>query len=449
MPTNDFLPFGGAVGANVMTQSDYAALATRLSGFASGTASSAQLNKTWRQASLIASMLAQFIVDQSGQNAVDDGTTATLEANLLIAIRAAGRQATILADTGAVNAYTAVNVPALAALPATGYSQRVNIATLNTGASTYAPDGLTAKPIYGLGLQPLQGGELPVGVVVLMYLVQAGVNGGNGAWIIIESLGGAQQIAAATKSQHAMQLGQASGVVGQARNVRMYVQAASASGTLTADEVIVESALGGLRYCVAAVNKAINLATTGAGGMDTGTAPVSGFVALYLIFNPTTQVSALLATNANSLVGQVYGGANMPAGYTASALVAVLPTSASSLFKPFFLRDRKVSLASTTAISTPTTAPSPVALSVSTIAPPNAISIGGGIGMNCSVSSQLSVAIFSDAVNGLGQQGVSVTTTAASGSYEVDVTVAQFIYYTAASTAGTPLFIITIGFYRF
>lgn len=208
MPTNDFLPFGNAVGANVMAQSDYLALAARSNGFSSGTANSMQLNKTWRQASIMASMLAQFIVDQSGQNAVDDGTTATLEANLLTAIRAAGRQATILTDTGSANVYAAANTPALTALPATGYSQRVNIAHANTGASTYAPDGLAAKPIYGLGLQPLQGGELPVGVAVLLYLVQAGVNGGNGAWIIIESLGGASQVAPATQSQHAIQLGQ-------------------------------------------------------------------------------------------------------------------------------------------------------------------------------------------------------------------------------------------------
>lgn len=156
----------------------------------------------------MAAMLAQFIVDQSGQSAVDDGTTATLEANLLTAIRAVGRQATILTDTGTANTYVAANTPALTALPATGYSQRVNIANANTGASTYAPDGLAAKPIYGLALQPLQGGELPAGIAVMMYLVQAGVNGGNGAWILIESLGGASQITSATKSQHAVNAGQ-------------------------------------------------------------------------------------------------------------------------------------------------------------------------------------------------------------------------------------------------
>ncbi|EJM20162.1 hypothetical protein PMI21_01064 [Pseudomonas sp. GM18] len=127
---------------------------------------------------------------------------------LTTAIRAVGRQATIVADTGATNTYTATNTPALGALPATGYIQRISIAHLNTGASTYAPDGLAAKPVYGLGLQPLQGGELPVGVATLMYLVQAGVNGGNGAWIILESLGGAAQISPGTGSNHAATVGQ-------------------------------------------------------------------------------------------------------------------------------------------------------------------------------------------------------------------------------------------------
>ena len=149
---------------------------------------------------------------------------------LTTAIRAVNKQATILADTGTAGAYSAVNVPALTALPATGFTQRINIAHLNPGAATYAPDGLASKPIYGLGLQALQGGELPVGIAVLMYLVQAGVNGGNGAWIIIESLGGAQQVTPATQSQHAMQLGQA---VGRLLNIQVFATAGSFTYTPT------------------------------------------------------------------------------------------------------------------------------------------------------------------------------------------------------------------------
>jgi hypothetical protein len=208
MPTNDFLPFGFSEDANVMSQAEYLTLTARNKGFSAGTAKSEQLNKAWRQSSLMAVTLAQFIVDQSGQSAVDDGTTAALQTHLLAAIQAASRQTTIIADTGVANAYAALNNPALTALPVTGYSQRVNIANANTGPSTYAPDGLAAKPVYGLALQPLQGGELPVGVAVMMYLVQPGVNGGNGAWVVIESLGAAAQVANATKSRHAVAAGQ-------------------------------------------------------------------------------------------------------------------------------------------------------------------------------------------------------------------------------------------------
>ncbi|WP_244132941.1 hypothetical protein [Burkholderia metallica] len=90
MATNDFLVFGGGSSPNVIDQATYAALAARLSGFQSGTALSAQLNKVWRQSSIMAAVLAQFTANFSGQNAVDDGTTATLLANLVVALNAAG-----------------------------------------------------------------------------------------------------------------------------------------------------------------------------------------------------------------------------------------------------------------------------------------------------------------------------------------------------------------------
>ncbi|MFA8336411.1 hypothetical protein [Burkholderia cenocepacia] len=89
MATNDFLVFGGGSSPNVIDQATYAALAARLSGFQSGTALSAQLNKVWRQSSIASAVLAQFIVDMTGQNATDDGTTGTLLANLKSAVPAA------------------------------------------------------------------------------------------------------------------------------------------------------------------------------------------------------------------------------------------------------------------------------------------------------------------------------------------------------------------------
>jgi hypothetical protein len=89
MPTNDFLPFGSAAGANVSTQAEYAALAARANGFTAGTAVSKQLNKAWRQSSVISASLAQFIADQSGNDVLDDGNLATIQTNLGLAIKAA------------------------------------------------------------------------------------------------------------------------------------------------------------------------------------------------------------------------------------------------------------------------------------------------------------------------------------------------------------------------
>ncbi|WP_139094041.1 hypothetical protein [Burkholderia sp. CCA53] len=90
MASNDFKVFASGPNANVMTQADYAALAALVSGFQSGTAKSEQVNKVLRQASIIAAMIGQFIVDKSGQSAVDDGTIATLESNFSASIQAMG-----------------------------------------------------------------------------------------------------------------------------------------------------------------------------------------------------------------------------------------------------------------------------------------------------------------------------------------------------------------------
>lgn len=85
---NDFKVFAGAPGADVISQPSYEALAALTNGFATGTAISGQLNKVWRQSSIMAAVLGQFIVDHSGNDALDDGTVATLLTNLENAVNA-------------------------------------------------------------------------------------------------------------------------------------------------------------------------------------------------------------------------------------------------------------------------------------------------------------------------------------------------------------------------
>ncbi|HIH9864480.1 hypothetical protein WNJ45_28335 [Klebsiella pneumoniae] len=82
MPTNDFKAFATGNGANVISQDDYLALAALVSGFSSGKASSAQVNKALRQATVMANVLAQFIADSANVDVLDDGNTAAILSNL-------------------------------------------------------------------------------------------------------------------------------------------------------------------------------------------------------------------------------------------------------------------------------------------------------------------------------------------------------------------------------
>ena len=86
MATNDFLTIAGGGGAFVETQAIFAADAAVLAnGFPAGILTKEKLNKAIRQHSIMSAVLAQFIADRSGANSVDDGTTATLLANLKLA----------------------------------------------------------------------------------------------------------------------------------------------------------------------------------------------------------------------------------------------------------------------------------------------------------------------------------------------------------------------------
>ncbi|MGA4365442.1 gp53-like domain-containing protein [Pantoea ananatis] len=85
MALNNFKAFATGANANVTPQADYENLAALLTGFQSGKASSAQINKALRQASFVAAAVAQIIAGQ-GMDAKDDGNQAGFVTNLLAAL---------------------------------------------------------------------------------------------------------------------------------------------------------------------------------------------------------------------------------------------------------------------------------------------------------------------------------------------------------------------------
>ena len=104
---NDFLPLAIGAGNNTMAQADYAAAFAAgfgAVGFVAGIAQSAQLNKVWRQSSVIASVVAQFISDTLGEDVLDNGNTAALldQLNRAIGIAAATQGALLVTDSAAL-----------------------------------------------------------------------------------------------------------------------------------------------------------------------------------------------------------------------------------------------------------------------------------------------------------------------------------------------------------
>ncbi|CNH99151.1 phage tail protein [Yersinia enterocolitica] len=207
-----------------------------------------------------------------------------------------------------------------------------------------------------------------------------------------------------------LQMAQLTGVVGTARNARMSVTAPSAIATFTAEELIVQAGLGWLQYKLAGFNKSVNLGITGVGGMDTGSAPANGFVALYAIHNPTTQESALLAVNATSTVAPEVCVGVMPAGYTASALVSVWGIT-SSLFRIGFQSNRHIAIPTANIYSVSGGVTTQTALGVSTVAPPNAKKIDIAITANETVAGNGVALNISSSPSGIGQFGAVSTVT--------------------------------------
>lgn len=77
MAINEFKPFATGDSANVTSQSDWETLPALGTGFQSGKASSAQVNKALRQATAMGSAMGQFIAN-AGSDALDNGDIATL-----------------------------------------------------------------------------------------------------------------------------------------------------------------------------------------------------------------------------------------------------------------------------------------------------------------------------------------------------------------------------------
>lgn len=149
--TNDFKAIATGVGANVISQSAYAALTSFLAnGYSSGVVDSDQFNKVIRQSSFVAAAIGQ-IVANANINAEDDGDIAGFVSDIITAIAATlpvasttARGAVELATDAEAQAGTdterAVTPASLASRTATttrtGVVELATSAEMATGSST-------------------------------------------------------------------------------------------------------------------------------------------------------------------------------------------------------------------------------------------------------------------------------------------------------------------------
>lgn len=76
MAISDFLTFALDQASNIMLQPDWEVTPARQRGFSRGLAKSAEVNKAIRQAAFMSATLAQFVVNMTGEDQLDDGDLA-------------------------------------------------------------------------------------------------------------------------------------------------------------------------------------------------------------------------------------------------------------------------------------------------------------------------------------------------------------------------------------
>ena len=172
MPTNDFLPFATDPAANVITQGAFDALPARVSGFVAGTAQSAQLNKAWRQSSVMAAVLGQFINDFGGLDALDDGNIGNLVRDFTRSLQRGTFSLGVA--TGTANAWVLTPVPSVAAYAA-GRPMMITIPATNSSATVNAN-------VSGLGnrrVKKADGTDPAIGDLVAGRMIWTADDGSN------------------------------------------------------------------------------------------------------------------------------------------------------------------------------------------------------------------------------------------------------------------------------
>jgi hypothetical protein len=237
-----------------------------------------------------------------------------------------------------------------------------------------------------------------------------------------------------------------------ALKAQMYVAGASAVATLAAVEVVVQD-IGGKSYRLKDFSQIVNLTSVvkGLGAMDVGAAPVSGYVALYALYNPTANLRSLMAVNATLVIAPTLCAGVMPEGYTASAFLTVVPTDESGLFKPVLVEGRQVTFNAIAAYGG-NSALAVIPLSLAGAVPLNAVEVEGFFSVSSSANGTISFDVYATETGlGLKRNTASVIGggTNSQNFEKLPIVTPQRVYLsTSNSTGGVPSYTLNINGYR-
>jgi hypothetical protein len=158
----------------------------------------------------------------------------------------------------------------------------------------------------------------------------------------------------------------ASTFVGSSKNLIVTNNASTPNSIMdiTADEILLKNS-SGVAFLANAVNLTIDIAGTGANGLDTGTEANSTWYYLWVIYNGTT-VAGLLSTSSTA--------PTLPSGYTYKALLGAIYNGSGGNFNLIRQVGNQVFISRTT-ISTSVPGTTYASISLATIVPPNAKSV--------------------------------------------------------------------------
>ncbi|WP_168793609.1 hypothetical protein [Paraburkholderia aromaticivorans] len=241
-------------------------------------------------------------------------------------------------------------------------------------------------------------------------------------------------------------------VIGFARNVSAFLGTTGPTVTFNADEIVVKAALGGQSYMLSPFSKAVSLGGTGIGGV-VGTAPAAnGFAAVYAAYGLVAG-AGIFVTDATAAKASEVAGVTLPSGYTASALIGIVPMGTTTAnFAPFLLMDRKVDWGGGNLLTSSTFVGGPTARPSTAFIPLNARFISGFNQVGSTTASAVSQVITPTSIAGAGGQYNTVNIQSGASQaipFRVAVVTPQTIYQQSSNSAGTPGFTISTNSFEF